>query len=113
MSTEPPILQTNKRPGPLLWVLVLALASLFGIVCAYQIGDRTTIDIGSGQDTPLIQGFSFRETLPSGGNFRWSGPRAEIRFWGIGNQDGVLTVYLAAPRPSGQAHVQVLGNGQL
>ncbi|MGB8648855.1 MAG: glycosyltransferase 87 family protein, partial [Anaerolineae bacterium] len=42
-----------------------------------------------------------------------SGPRAEIRFWGIGNQDGVLTVYLAAPRPSGQAHVQVLGNGQL
>lgn len=91
-------------------LLRLVLGSLLLTTLAYQVALPDTIDVGSGADTPLIQGFSFRENIP-GADVRWSGERAEIRFAGIGAQDGVLKLRLAAPRPWATPRVQILANG--
>lgn len=98
---------------PHTWVLAafLGLAALVVTIGVYQFAPPVTIDIGSGRDAPFVQGFSFRENLPDGSNTRWSNGRAEIRFIGLGAQDGNLTVRFAAPRPTNPAQLQILANG--
>jgi len=87
-----------------------AVTSLIVLVLAYQFTAPIMIDVGSGSDTALVEGFSFREDLSDGENFRWSDQRAEIRFWGVGNQEGALKLRLAAPQPN---HLQVFANDHL
>lgn len=93
-------------------LLTLFIASLLISALAYQTHAPVTIDVGSGRDTPFVQGFSFRENFPDGTSFRWSTFLGEIRFWGIGAQEGTLTLRLAAPRPGGTVVAAVLANGQ-
>lgn len=95
------------------WVLaaVLGLVALVIALGVYQFAQPVAIDVGSGRDAPFVQGFSFRENLPDGSNARWSSGRAEIRFIGLGAQDGTLTLRFAAPRPASPAQLQVLANG--
>src|SRR5581483_1335893 len=63
--------------------------------------------------TPFVQGFSFRENgedaplTPPTMNFRWSGAVSEIRFWGVGAQDGALKMRLAVPEQSRGAQIWV------
>lgn len=99
------------RHIPFRILVLLVLVSLLLTTLAYQVALPETIDVGSGADTPLIQGFSFRENIPGGADARWSGAQGEIRFAGIGAQDGVLKLRLAAPRPNGTPRVQILANG--
>ncbi|MCC7161046.1 MAG: hypothetical protein IT331_01000 [Anaerolineae bacterium] len=96
------------------WVLVivLGLAALGIALGIYQFAQPAAIDVGSGRDAPFVQGFSFRENLPDGSNARWSSGRSEIRFIGLGAQDGTLTLRFAAPRPANPAQLQVLANGK-
>lgn len=91
-------------------------AALVGIALivttlVYQFPVSSVIDVGSGRDAPFIENFSFRENLPDSSTMRWSNGHGEIRFYGVGAQDGVLKLRLAAPRPQSSAHVQVLANG--
>jgi hypothetical protein len=90
--------------------LYLALATLIIVAIAYQFTPPVTVDVGSGSDSPFVQGFSFREKMADG-DFRWSGARSEIRLWGLGNQSGTLQLRLAAPRPASIARVQIYANG--
>ena len=94
------------KVAPTLFVLALFLATL-----VYQFPVASVIDVGSGRDAPFVQGFSFRENLPDGTDARWSNGRAEIRFIGIGAQDGILNVRFAAPRPQNSARINLLANG--
>lgn len=98
---------------PQAWILlVLCVLAAFAVtILAYQIPSAATIDVGSGRDAPFVQGFSFREKLPDGEDARWSNGRAEIRFVGIGAQEGNLKLRFAAPRPQNPAQVQILANG--
>ncbi len=108
-----------KRIPGLLPGLSFLLASLVVLALAYQVAAPNVIDVGSGSDAALIQGFSFRENIPPAdaaarpGDLRWSSGRAEIRFWGLGAQEGSLRLRLAAPRPEGRGQVQVWANGHL
>lgn len=98
---------------PRSWQVPFALfvLALVATTLVYQFPTASVIDVGSGGDAPFVQNFSFRENLPDGTNARWSNGRAEIRFVGIGAQDGVLQVRYAAPRPQTRAQVQILANG--
>lgn len=95
---------TAARP-----LVYLTIASFLVLTLAYQFTPPVTVDIGSGNDTAFVQGFSFRENMADG-SFRWSGARGEIRLWGLGNQNGKLRLRVAAPRPDRAAQVQVFAN---
>jgi Gpi18-like mannosyltransferase len=106
-----------STPDPPRVFLYLLLASFVILTLAYQSTAPVIIEVGSGRDTAFVQGFSFRENLAVGdpstvgsAGFRWSGARAEIRLWGLGNQNGTLKLGLAAPRPSGTERVQLYAN---
>ncbi|MBI4674102.1 MAG: hypothetical protein HY741_20855 [Chloroflexi bacterium] len=75
--------------------------------------NASRIDVGSGNDTPFVQGFSFRENLADGSNARWSAANAEIHFWGVGAQDGALKLRLNAPEQNRAADVQIWANEKL
>lgn len=96
-------------------IIVLVAAALVVVTLAYQFPNAARIDVGSGDDAPFVQGFSFRENLAQAEardqNARWSGGHAEIRFIGVGAQDGDLTLRFAAPRPFGQARIHLAANG--
>lgn len=98
---------------PRLLKIPLALFFLILIVTTlvYQFPVTSGIDVGSGRDAPFIQGFSFRENLPNGSDARWSSGHAEIRFSGVGSQDGILRLRFAAPRPQNPAQIKILANG--
>lgn len=90
--------------------LALFVLALIATTLVYQLPVTTGIDIGSGNDEPFVQGFSFRENLPDTSNARWSNGHAEIHFVGLGAPDGTLTLRYAAPRPNGAAHVALTAN---
>src|SRR5581483_6227928 len=92
--------------------ILVILAALFVTVIVYQFPTAPTIDVGSGRDTPFVQGFSFRENLDDGTSFRWSGAVSEIRFWGIGAQDGALKLRLAVPEQNRASGAQVWVNSR-
>lgn len=92
-------------------LLVLVLLSVVLTALAYQTTVPVTIDVGSGWDAPFVRGMSFRENIP-GADARWTLGSGEIQFSGIGAQDGVLSVRLAAPRPNGTAQVEFRANGE-
>jgi len=96
---------------PLLPILLLPLAAFLLTTLVYQFPVTSRIDVGSGRDAPFVQGFSFRENLPDGSDARWSNGGAEIRFVGIGAQDGNLQLRFAAPRPFNAARINLLANG--
>lgn len=89
---------------------LLLLVSLVLLGLAYQVPGAARIDVGSGADSPFLHGFSFRDRLADR-DARWTTGRAEIRFWGVGNADGLLTLVLAAPRPAGAPRLTVSANG--
>lgn len=89
----------------------LFLSAILITTLVYQFPVASVIDVGSGRDAPFVHGFSFRESLPDGANARWSNGRAEIRFIGIGAQDGTLALRFAAPRPQNPAQVKIFTNG--
>ncbi len=90
----------------------LVLAALLVTVLVYQFPTAPTIDVGSGRDTPFVQGFSFRENDADGMNFRWSGAVSEIRFWGVGAQDGALKLRLAVPEQNRASGAQIWVNSR-
>lgn len=90
--------------------LALFLLALVITTLVYQIPVSPTIDVGSGRDSPFVQGLSFRENF-DGGDFRWSSAAAEIRLWGVGAQAGELRVRLAVPPQS--APVRLAANDRL
>lgn len=91
--------------------LALFFSALVLTTLVYQFPVTSVIDVGSGRDAPFVQGFSFRENLPDGNDVRWSNGRAEIRFIGLGAQNGTLTLRFAAPRPFNAARINILTNG--
>jgi hypothetical protein len=95
--------------------LVWFVLPLFLTAFVYQFPVASVIDVGSGRDAPFIQGFSFRENLSRADardlDARWSNGHAEIRFVGVGAQNGILKLRYAAPRPQNPAQVQVFANG--
>ena len=63
---------------------VVLVASLATWALAYQAKTVYTVDVGGLSDNAYVSGFHDKErnaTL----NYRWSGPRSEVRFPGIGN----------------------------
>lgn len=82
-------------------IVVLILAALGVTTLVYQLPNTSRVDVGSGSDAPFIKGFSFRENLPDGNNLRWSADESEIRFWGVGAQDGTLNLRMAIPPQPG------------
>lgn len=91
--------------------VALVLLTVIITTLVYQFPVTASIDVGSGRDAPFVQGFSFRENLNDGRNVRWSSEHAEIRFVGIGAQDGIIKLRFAAPRPQNPAHAQIFANG--
>lgn len=93
--------------------IALLVAALVVTTLVYQLPNASRIDVGSGNDTPFVQGFSFRENLPDGSNMRWSDAAAEIRFYGVGEQDGTLKLRLSVPEQNRAAGVQIWANERL
>ncbi len=93
-------------------IILLVAAALLTTTLVYQVPNTARIDVGSGNDTPFAQGFSFRENLPDGNDARWSAGQGEIRFWGVGAQDGLLKLRVLAPEQNRAAGIQILVNGQ-
>lgn len=93
-------------------IVAFSLIALVVTALAYQVPAAAALDIGSGRDTPFVRGFSFRERF-EGGAFRWTTGAGEIRFWGIGAQDGTLALRLSVPEQNRAAGVQVWANEQL
>jgi hypothetical protein len=93
-------------------IVGLLLAALVVTALIYQLPTAQTIDVGSGQDAPFIEGFSFRENF-DGGALRWTGHAAELRFWGVGAQAGMLALRLNVPPQNGTRGVEVWANERL
>lgn len=93
-------------------IILLVAAALLAATLVYQVPNAARIDVGSGSDTPFVQGFSFRENLPDGGDARWSAGQGEIRFWGVGAQDGLLKLRALTPEQNRATGIQILVNGQ-
>ena len=93
-------------------IVVLILAALVVATLVYQFPNTSRIDVGSGNDTPFVQGFSFRENF-DGGNLRWTLGAGEIRFWGVGAQDGILKLRVNVPEQNRAGGVQVFVNDAL
>ncbi len=91
--------------------LALFSSALVLTTLVYQFPVASVMDVGSERDAPFVQGFSFRENMPNGADARWSSGNAEIRFIGIGAQDGTLALRFAAPRPFNPARVNLAANG--
>lgn len=87
-------------------IIILILAALATATLVYQIPNTSRVDIGSGDDTPFVQNFSFRENF-DGGAWRWSAGNSEIRFYGVGAQDGALKLRMAIPAQTAPAQVWV------
>lgn len=104
-----PRLTARVSRRALVTVLVLVLAALAVTLVIYQFPVTSVVDVGSGRDTPFVQGFSFRENS-DGGSLRWTTGRGEIYFWGVGAQDGALTVRLNVPAQNAAAGVEVWVN---
>lgn len=85
-------------------IIILVIATLLVTALVYQFPNTSRLDVGSGNDNPFVQGFSFRENF-DGGTLRWSEGQGEIRFYGVGVQDGVLKMRVAIPPQTGAAHV--------
>ncbi len=85
-------------------IVFLIGAALVAVILAYQVPNATRLDIGGAAATPFIQGFSFRENF-DGGAGRWSAENSEIRFYGVGAQDGTLTLRMAIPPASGSTQI--------
>ncbi|GIL15352.1 MAG: hypothetical protein BroJett039_05250 [Chloroflexota bacterium] len=93
-------------------IILLVAAALLAATLVYQVPNAARIDVGSGSDTPFVQSFSFRENLPDGGDARWSAGQGEIRFWGVGAQDGLLKLRALTPEQNRATGIQILVNGQ-
>lgn len=94
-------------------MIILIVAALVAAISVYQLPNTPRVDVGSGSDTPFVQGFSFRENLPDGNTLRWTLGAGEIRMYGIGAQDGVLKLRVNVPEQNRAAGVQILVNGNL
>jgi hypothetical protein len=101
-------------------ILILIVAALLVTTLTYQLPNTSRLDIGSGNDTPFVQGFSFRENFgggnpssPLGTSLRWSIGDSEIRFWGVGSQDGSLKLRVNVPDQNRAAGVRILVNENL
>jgi hypothetical protein len=93
-------------------ILVWLGAALVVTTLVYQLPGASRIDVGSGNDTPFVQGFSFRENFDTG-SFRWSTGQGEIHFYGVGAQDGILKVRVSVPAQNRAAGVQIWANEKL
>lgn len=93
-------------------IAILVVAALVVTTLVYQFPNTSRVDVGSGNDAPFVQGFSFRENLPDGSTARWSNGNSEIRFWGVGAQEGVLKLKFALPAQNRAAGAQILVNGR-
>ena len=86
--------------------LFLVVGVFVGVAVAYQFRCPAEIVLGEQSADPFIEGFYFRERAEFGG-FRWSGARARLFFYGIGNQEG--TLWLRAAAPAGAATLYANG----
>jgi hypothetical protein len=91
------------------WFYALLALTLTVMFLAHQWDATYSLDIGAvkADDDLYITGFYQRESSAAD-DYRWTGPRASVRFPGIGwGQSWTLSLYASGYRPEGQPFPQV------
>jgi hypothetical protein len=104
--------ETLRRDVSTKIIFVLIAVALTVTTLVYQFPGVSRIDIGSGNDAPFVRGFSFRENSDAG-SFRWSTGQSEIRFYGVGAQDGILKLRVNVPDQNRAVGAQIWANEKL
>ncbi len=115
------LLYPLANPGVYLGLLLAAIL----VALAYQTRPSYDIQLGTGVDSPLLQGFNGPEQPPKGSGlpyqtFRWSTGAAQITLQDVGRQSFDVALSVNGSRPQGQpapilrvsSHGKVLLNAQ-
>lgn len=96
---------TDRAVAPRAWrtvsLLLVLLATLFGVLAAYQAKRQLTVDVGSLGDTPFVANFNADEADISY-RYRWSKAHSEVTFIGAGSAaPSEVVIRAQGARPQG------------